>query len=191
MVAQTSSALGPGTDPVPATLRCFVALWPDAEARERLDALAREQQARFASARRTRRENLHLTLAFIGALPVAQAKQVAAQLARLPAADFDWPVDQLGTFAGSGVLWAGGESAPLRQLAARLRQLLDELAIAYDRKPFAPHVTLLRRLPRQAATQAAVPILPPIRWRAGAPRLLQSTRDAHGIRYRELAAGRD
>ena len=136
-----------------------------------------------------RRDNLHLTLVFIGTLPLARANRLAAELARVPAEDFDWSVDQIGAFAAAGVLWAGGESVPLRQLAVRVRQLLDELAIAYDRRPFAPHVTLLRQLPRQAATKAAAPILPPIRWRAGAPRLLQSTSDVHGIRYREVAAG--
>jgi len=178
--------LGTDSGQAAATCRCFVALWPDAGALERLDEIAREQQARFAPARRMRRENLHLTLVFIGALPVDQAQRVVAELAKIPQQEFDWTVDKLGAFAGAGVLWAGDESGPLQELAAQVRRMLDELSVTYDHKPFVPHVTLLRRLPRQAAARAAAPILPPIRWRVGAPRLLESSSDARGIRYREF-----
>jgi len=170
-------------------VRCFVALQPDAAALEELDRLAREQNTRFAKARRMRRENLHLTLAFIGALPREIAQRVAARLAAEPAGAFDWELDAIGAFGGARVLWAGGTSAALHALAERSRRVLDELAVRYDRKPFVAHVTLLRNVPREAARLAAGPIEPPIRWHAGAPVLLQSTTDANGTRYTPLAAG--
>jgi 2'-5' RNA ligase len=85
------------------------------------------------------------------------------------------------------VLWAGGSSEALLRLAASVRRLLDDLALRYDRKPFVPHVTLLRDLPRPAA-QTVSRIEPPITWRAGAPVLLRSTNEAQGVRYTELAA---
>lgn len=156
---------------------------PDDDARDRLDALAREQQARFAPSRRMRRENLHLTLAFIGGLPRAIAHRLAAQLALQPADAFDWMLDEIGAFAGARVLWAGGPSQPLQEMADRSRQLLDQLAVPFDRKPFVPHVTLLRSLPRDALRRAGGPIEPPILWRVGAPVLLASITEAQGTRY--------
>lgn len=173
----------------PATVRCFIALQPDEAALERLDRLAREQQARFPSARRLRRENLHLTLAFIGVAPRAQARQVAARLADLPFEPFDWTVDAVGAFGGTRVLWAGGSSDALRALAQRTRALLDDLAVPYDRRPFVAHVTLLRNVPRGAAHEVAAAVAPPIVWHAGPPVLLQSTTEAGGTRYTALPAG--
>jgi 2'-5' RNA ligase len=175
-------------DAARSTIRCFVALQPDDAARDRLDALAREQQARFSPARRMQRENLHLTLAFIGQLPREQAQQVATQLAQLPAPGFTWLLDSVGAFARSRVLWAGGTSEELAGLAERSRRLLEALAVPFDHRPFVAHATLLRKLPREAARLVGGPIEPPIPWHAAAPVLLQSTTDEHGTRYVVLPA---
>jgi 2'-5' RNA ligase len=141
-------------------MRCFVALWPDDAARERLAAVGREQQRRFPHARAMRAENLHLTLAFIGELDAARAARVAAALDALPVAPFAWTLDAVGAFERARVLWAAGpDCAPLAALALRVRQLLDELCVPYDRKPFVAHVTLLRDLARGAPPRRS-----PHRW---------------------------
>jgi 2'-5' RNA ligase len=135
-----------------------------------------------------RRENLHLTLAFVGSLPREIARRLAARLAVQPADAFDWMIDEVGAFAGARVLWAGGSSLPLQALADRSRRLLDELSVPFDRKPFVPHVTLLRNLPRDALRPAGRPIEPPITWRVGAPVLLVSVTGAQGTRYAAMSA---
>ena len=172
----------------PATIRCFIALQPDEAARERLDRLAREQHARFPSARRMRPENIHLTLAFIGALDAELARQVAARLAAEAGTPFAWSLDAVGAFAGARALWAGGSDPQLDALAERSRRLLDELGVRFDRKPFVAHVTLLRNVPRDGARDAARRIEPPILWRAGGAVLLESQADANGVRYVPVAA---
>jgi 2'-5' RNA ligase len=174
-----------------ATIRCFVALQPDEAARERLDVIAGEWQARLPGARRMRRDNLHLTLAFIGALEADRAGEVAAHLAALPQAPFDWTVDAVGAFGGARVLWAGGSDPRLDALAARVRALLDELGVRFDRKPFVAHVTLLRKLPREAAREAGGAIEPPLRWQAGAAVLLESRSGAEGTRYVPVVPARN
>jgi 2'-5' RNA ligase len=60
--------------------------------------------------------------------------------------------------------------------------LLDELQLRYDRKPFVPHVTLLRNVPRAALSMTQI-IDPPIAWLAHRPVLLQSIHDEKGTRY--------
>jgi 2'-5' RNA ligase len=52
-----------------------------------------------------------------------------------------------------------------------------------------PHVTLLRKLPRDALRQAGGPIEPPIAWRVGAPVLLVSATGVQGPRYTAMSAG--
>jgi 2'-5' RNA ligase len=169
-------------------MRCFVALWPDDAARERLAAVAREQQRRFPRARAMRPENLHLTLAFIGELDAARAAQIAAELDALPFESFAWTLDAVGAFERARVLWAAGpDCAPLAALAQRVRTLLNELHVAYDRKPFVAHVTLLRDLTREESRRAAGPIAPPIVWHADRPQLLQSAQREGCLRYERVA----
>jgi 2'-5' RNA ligase len=182
------SAAAPRQAGIRSTIRCFVALLPDEAARDRLDQLAQQQQARFAAARRMRRENFHLTLAFIGALETAVARRVAARLATETFEAFDWALDALGAFGRARVLWAGGVDARLEALACRARGLLETLDVPHDRKPFVAHVTLLRKLPRVTAGPVTTPIAPPILWQVSPPVLLQSTTDRHGARYTPLPA---
>jgi 2'-5' RNA ligase len=188
-VAQDRGARGlnGGRRQASAAVRCFVALQPDETARERLDQLAREQHRRFPSARRMRRDNLHLTLAFIGALPPSTAQDVAGRVAALPVDAFAWRLDAIGAFGGARVLWAGGAEPRLDALAQRCRGLLEEMAVRFDRKAFVAHVTLLRNVPRTGADLASARIEPPILWRVEAPLLMQSTTDVNGTRYTPVA----
>ncbi len=163
-------------------MRCFIGIWPDAPARARLDVTARDLHALVPAARRMRAGNLHLTLAFIGSLDEKVAARVAARLEEFPHAPFDWLLDSTGAFAGAHVAWAGGaEDERLSQLAGRTRDLLDTLAVSYDRKRFAAHVTLLRDVDRAAALAGS--IAPPIVWRVEKPLLLRSLSAADGTRY--------
>jgi 2'-5' RNA ligase len=166
-------------------MRCFVALWPDEPARERLDELARELHQHFPAARRMRSTNLHLTLAFIGELDTTIAQQVAQRLSELETHRFIWLLDRCGAFGAARVLWTGGaDDARLSELAARVRALLDEMKVRYDRKPFVPHVTLLRNLPRALTQDAAASrIDPAISWEVDRAVLVQSQTGERGTRY--------
>lgn len=160
-------------------LRCFVALCPDATARAALDRLARTLQARQAGSRPIAPENLHLTLAFIGALDERRAAQVASALRAMRKPAFGWTLDCCGCFERARVLWAGGSGHNERRLdalAQKVRAALDGLAIAYDPKPFRAHVTLLRDVTHAAAVGPIEPIV----WRVSRPVLMVSGRDARG-----------
>jgi len=153
--------------------RCFVGLWPDATAAEQLASLACALGREYPQARHVVRENLHLTLAFIGNLADEPAQRVARRLRTVAVTPFQWTVDRIGSFPGPRVGWAGGATPPaLQALVAAVQVLLDDEHVPFDRRPFVPHVTLLRHLPRAAAL--ARPISPPILWQAGTPVLLQS-----------------
>jgi len=177
--------------PQPDTLRCFVACWPDDDARTHLDELAQALHARFPGARRMRAENLHLTLAFIGPMPAPGARQLASALPEDSIEPFGWRIDRIGRFERARVLWAGSAEEPrLSELAAGVRRRLRTLQIAFDDKPFAAHVTLLRDLPTRAAGGPGAPFEPigsPLAWQVRSAQLVVSDRDERGAtRYRLL-----
>lgn len=163
--------------------RWFVALRPDPAARDRLARIAR-QLATHTRGRATPAEKIHLTLLFIGEAPRASESDLAALVRTLPEGA---PValEQIGGF-DDRLLWIGPARCPdwLRQMSDSVRQGLDALGIAYDRKRFVPHLTLVRgaRSPYPAAatlTQHGVVIVE--RWRA---HLVESVLDHRGSRYR-------
>ena len=88
---------------------------------------------------------------------------------------------EIGFFARPRVLWAGGAlSDELAAIAASARGLLDRLGVGYDRKPFVPHVTLLRDVKRFDGPRE---IAPPIAWPIREVALFRSGRDETGARY--------
>lgn len=160
-------------------MRCFVALAPSPAARAALEALMIACAQGHPGARTMRAANLHLTLAFIGELDAAVADTVATALAARPVPAFDLGIDRVGEFGRARVLWAGGPDNPaLDALAARVRDLLDDLAVPHDRRSFVPHITLLRDL--QPGSGASEPEFAPITWRPAPPQLYCSTHDARG-----------
>lgn len=168
----------------PSPWRCFVALRPDPAAAAALDRLAGRLHRQTSGSRRIARDDLHLTLAFIGVLTPEYALRIACLLAQHDPAPFRWRIDRLGRFERARVAWAAGpDDRRLSALAADVRHLLDAEAVTYDQRAFVPHVTLLRALP-VTTTLPSDAIDPAIDWVVGAPRLLRSA----GGHYTDVAA---
>ena len=165
-----------------AAQRVFVALWPTSVVRDRLDEIAGQLARSAPHARRISAANFHLTLAFIGSLAENRIRELADSIGRCAAEEFEWVVDHVGHFDRVRILWAGGAAtAALLALAGRVFALLDSLAIDYDRKVFAPHVTLLRNVTRWPAGRT--PIEPAILWRSSRATLVLSEQTATGVAY--------
>jgi len=124
-------------------MRLFAALpLPDELVRVLLRAQD-ELRAQGVRANFSRRENLHLTLAFLGETERVRAAQEA--VLSLRAESFGLTLAGRGCFGD--LLWAGvRESRALDALAARVRAAFDDAGLSYDRKPFRPHITLARRV---------------------------------------------
>ena len=90
----------------------------------------------------TPRENLHLTLAFVG--EYNDPEQVLEVMGGITFEPFELRLDGMGCF---GDLWWVGlkPSAELQGYVRRLRHALAEAGIPFDRKRFSPHITLLRK----------------------------------------------
>ncbi|AOJ49688.1 RNA 2',3'-cyclic phosphodiesterase [Burkholderia thailandensis] len=131
-------------------LRCFVALTLDPASRDALAALPVA-----AGARRTRRDQLHVTIAFLGAIERVKSEQLGARLAGLAAVEAVPPVDVERVVCWPSTAHARlvvAELAPQQQLLAlgeRVAGALAELGLPPDSRAFKPHVTIAR-FPRDA-----------------------------------------
>lgn len=168
-------------------MRCFLAAWPTDDTRAAVYRLIVVLKDRVPHARAMQARNLHLTLAFIGDLEDAHARALAISCADLADVTCDWTIDRIGSFPRARVAWAGGPvDEPLADCVARARRRLDELGIAYDHRPFVPHVTLFRDVRR---VEGAGALEAPLRWETDHVALYAAARDRNGPIYRRVAAG--
>ncbi|RMG31546.1 MAG: RNA 2',3'-cyclic phosphodiesterase [Gammaproteobacteria bacterium] len=135
--------------------------------------------------RRVPPENLHLTLAFLGAVAEDRIPQLAALAAGIAVAPFTLELTRLGYWARPRVIWLAPASVPpaLAELAAALRERLEGAGFPCDARPFAPHVTLVRKAGRGPAVEA----IPPLSWPVDRFCLFESRTEPDGARYVPLA----
>ncbi len=89
----------------------------------------------------TAADNLHITLAFIG--EYSDPDRISDLIEEIGFEPFDICLKGIGNFGD--LYWAGiGKQPELDKLAKRVRRILAENAVPYDRKQFRPHVTLVR-----------------------------------------------
>ena len=169
-------------------LRVFFALWPDADARDRLAAAAKDVAAR-TKGRAPPAANLHVTLAFIGDVAPERIGALCAIGASVAASatPFVLTLDCAGTFRGTGIAWAGASSLPpsLVELARSLAAGLVAQGFPVEQRAFTPHVTLARR----CKTPSLASLGAPIGWTVTRLALDASESARDGPRYRELASG--
>lgn len=165
------------------TRRLFLALWPDDETRAAIVA-ATAGAVHRCGARAVPARNYHLTLAFLGAQPPEVIARLAATLT-FAASPFDLVLDRFGYWPGPRVWWFGPGTCPagLQTLVDQTRRTLDALNIGYDPRPFAPHLTLARKVTRPPDA----PPPAPVRWPVAGFVLAESVSAHDGVRYDRLA----
>jgi len=167
-------------------VRVFFAVWPDATARNVLDALARDCAARTGG-RAAVSSNLHLTLAFVGEIETSRVAtlQAIGLAATAAVAPFTLALDRIGAFRSAGITWIGTSTlAPaLGHIVQRLTDELSNAGFPTERRPFQPHVTLARRCRQVASAE----LVAPIAWRVESVVLNGSESVRGGVQYRALA----
>ena len=172
-------------------MRLFVALVPPEGLRRDLERRGEELRGLCRRGRVVPWENIHLTLAFLGETDRRDAVERA--MGRAAGAPFSLHTARPGWFPGKkGELWWMGVevSPPLLALRRRLvRGLGEEGVWMDDRKPFRPHLTLGRDLcPMDGAGLEGWAAACPVGvWRVREMTLMESQRDAGGLRYIPLS----
>jgi len=126
-------------------LRLFTGLALPILIRQRLTLLG---GGGIAGAKWVERENLHLTLTFIGEVNEADAEDLDEALEAIRAPRFSLKLQGTGSFDTRGnpaTLWAGVADSPaLHHLKDKIDRRLQQYAIPFEKRKYAPHVTLAR-----------------------------------------------
>jgi len=142
----------------PGVRRLFFALWPPQALQHELFQLAGRVLG-AADGRRIVMENIHLTLAFLGAVEEdrrACCERAAAAVRGVP---FSLRLERVGCFRRTGVLWAGPAQTPppLIALVDALGAALAACGYVPEQRVFRPHLTLVRKVrcpPHESACPA-------------------------------------
>ena len=158
-------------------MRLFFALWPPRETAQTLGDWA-AQVSEQSGGKPTAVENIHLTLAFLGeAAPepaIAAARAVKGRCHKLP-------IDAARYVKKNEMVWVAPATMPaeLAALAADLHRSLRGAAFRLEERPFAAHVTLIRR----ARMPKSIPPLPLVEWPIGEFLLVRSRTSSKGSSY--------
>ena len=122
--------------------RVFIALVPDEAFREKLVQIQQYWKINGVQGRYIPKENLHLTLAFIGSTERTEGlENILRQIRFSP---FELEPEGCGSF--EGVLWAGvRKNEALLNLVNELRIKLAEAGFPAEEREFVPHITLVRK----------------------------------------------
>jgi len=124
-------------------LRSFVALPLPDPVLDSLESL----QAGLPAGRPSRRDTLHLTLAFVGEHSPEAVEALHEELERISAPAFDVQLTGVGTFGKSSpaVLWAGVEkNEALEALHGQVLSAMRRAQLPVPPGRFRPHVTIAR-----------------------------------------------
>ncbi|CAG9199898.1 RNA 2',3'-cyclic phosphodiesterase [Paraburkholderia sabiae] len=167
--------------------RCFIALVPDVATRDALSAIPVP-----AAARRVPYEQLHLTVTFIGALPLDKSAALIDAITREAVPLELAPVAKIEHWPGAShprlTVATLAMSDEFVALDWRVRSTMIALGLPVDARAFRPHVTLARYRRDAAAVGHAADLPAALTARFEALTLYSSTLARNGARYRSLAS---
>ena len=130
-------------------MRLFIAVNFDPLLKDALYDTVQRLQAEAVSGNFTRRENFHLTLAFLGETPSGRVSAVRRAMEAVLFQPFDLHFQKFGWFhrPGGDLYWLGADRCPpLMDMQAKLCEALRREGFRLEDRPFQPHLTLGRQV---------------------------------------------
>ena len=135
------------------------------------------------------RENLHITLEFLGECTPEERDSAAEAVDGLRFEPFSFAIDRLGVFQrpDGDIWWAGmEESRALLRLQSELHRDLMDRGFRLEKRRYRPHITLGRRV----MTSMCCGRIDRLEAAVESVSLMLSERSASGMVYTELFANR-
>ncbi len=147
-------------------------------------ALAAREALEASDGRSVPAGNLHLTLAFLGAVTEPRISAVMAVASRIDATPVQFSFAHVEHWRRAQVLCATPEATPAAAvaLAEALKGQLVTAGFAPDLKPFRAHVTLARKVRRASLALG----MQPVSWSFSRFALVESRTEADGLLYSAL-----
>jgi len=161
--------------------RLFFALWPDESTRQACAEVV--NPLKHAGGKRVLPENLHVTLVFLGSVDEATEAVLISAANAIAVPKLTITFDRLDFWRKPRILCLTGrtEGGELKTLVAELNAVSQTLGIGIDKRPYTPHVTLIRKI------KDARPItFKPIVWQSDSFCLIESRTLPEGVEYRVI-----
>ena len=144
------------------SIRTFICIEVPPQIKERIDSLQRALRMNNAQISWVKPSNIHLTIKFLGDVPLSKIDSVRDSLGRAAkgVSQFEIEVSGAGCFPSARnprVLWVGLSDLPdgLKQLHSNIESELAREGFPREQKRFSPHLTIGRvRSPQNAARTA-------------------------------------
>ena len=166
-------------------MRLFTAICFDDETKNAVFAAGKEAE-KFSEGKFSPKENLHLTLVFIG--ETEREKEIETALSEIEFPAFDFKISGTGFFE-KGIFWAGTEkNENLENLQKLVFEKLQNLGFELEEREFVHHINIARKFRPEgnfspAETEKRLPQKPV---RAERISLMKSERVEDVLRYTEI-----
>lgn len=130
-------------------MRLFIAIDTPEEVKDELQKNAELLREFCDRGSFPRRENYHITLAFLGEQPESRVRDIIAAMDGCNGEPFPIAIGGFGNFANAGgaVIWRGIEDCgELRRLHRELSEQLRLRSFEVEHREFKPHLTMARRV---------------------------------------------
>ena len=126
-------------------MRAFFALPVEGKARGEVRAWRNGNL--ICDGRRVEPENFHITLCFLGHVTPEQLSAVCDHADTIRGSTFGLVLDEPGYFPKPRVFWLGPSQVPaeLHDLSRRLGGIASRAGLRIDKRPYQPHLTLIRK----------------------------------------------
>jgi len=165
------------------TARLFFAIQPPIEIRSVLNGLAKKVTS-IPNGRSVKRDNIHLTLVFLGDVAVDKINTLCEIAVGITALPFSLLIQGTTYWKKNRMVMANCEQFPaeLFALAEALKSALVAAGFDCEERQYRPHITLVRNANEHKAVQLEMPI----QWNVNDWVLMQSRLSVDGVRYTEL-----
>ena len=164
-------------------MRLFIAICFDDNMQDALSDIQDDLRRCGVRGNYTPRENLHMTLAFIGEYD--DPEQVVEVMQKVPLRSFSLKLSDYRPFKDM-FFAVFEENENLKDYVKRLRQALLDEEIPFDRKKFLPHVTLIRRADCTKGKNFLPEFQDSESMRVNGISLMKSEQGRHGMVYTEI-----
>lgn len=169
-------------------MRLFVAICFEEKVKNDLFSLE-EKVKTYSCGNFVPKENLHLTLTFIG--ETKRSEEIKTALSKIKIPEFSIKLSKFGTFENS-VFWIGTEkNKALENLNDEILKSLEGLEFNLEKREFIPHITLARKFSNtEMPFNEIEKEIPKYEIKVESISLMRSDKTEKGVSYTEIFSKR-
>lgn len=130
-------------------MRLFIAIQLNEDIKDELAKIISRLKASSIKGNFTHRDNLHITLVFLGEVEASRLDLIQQTMNEIKSAPFSLSLRDLGSFnrRGGNLYWIGIAPSPLlEKIHQQLEEKLTRVGFTLEKRPFKPHLTIGRQV---------------------------------------------